>query len=374
MEEERLLAAREAIAEADREMARLFEKRMQAAAEIAAYKRERGLPILDAAQEKRVIERDLGYIETDALRGLYVQFIRGVMDVSKKYQRRLMEGMRVAYSGVEGAFAHIAARRIFPEGVLIPCADFPSAYAAVEAGECDVCVLPVENSYAGEVGQVLDLMFTGSLHVTGMYALPVTHHLLGAPGATLADVRRVVSHPQALAQCAAYIRRRGLESLPAANTARAARQVGEAKDPALAAIASRETAELYGLTILDEDINDSGLNSTRFAVFSRAENRELPAQASGFLLQFTVNHIAGALAQALQVIGGHGFNMRTLRSRPMKDLPWHYYFYAEVEGDDRGEAGRRMLDELRACCNQLKVAGRYAADILLEDTKEEMRP
>ena len=367
MEENRLLEARAAIAAADREMARLFIQRMEATREIAAYKRERGLPILDAAQEARVIERNLAYIPMDDLREPYMQFLEGAMTASKSYQRRLLEGVRVAYSGVEGAFAHIAARRIFPEGTHVACADFQSAYEAVEKGACDLCVLPVENSYAGEVSQVTDLMFIGSLHVTGMYALPVTHHLLGLPGAELSGVRRVVSHPQALSQCAGYIRRQGLETVQASNTARAAQYVRQSGDASLAAIASRETASLYGLRVLAEGINDSGLNSTRFAVFSRAENREIPARAAGFLLLFTVNHVAGALAAALNVIGSHGFNMRALRSRPMKDLPWNYYFFAEIEGDDRSDEGRSMLAELAKHCNIFKIAGRFGAEVVLKE-------
>lgn len=367
MEEGKLTEARAAIGEADREMARLFVRRMEAVREIAAYKRERGLPILDAAQEERVVRRNLEYIESEELRDLYVRFLRDTMRISREYQRRLTEGCRVAYSGVEGAFAHIAVRRIFPDAVPVSCLDFQSAYESVERGECDFCVLPVENSYAGEVGQVTDLMFTGSLHVTGMYSLPVEHCLLGLPDCDPAEIRRVVSHPQALSQCAEYLRRRGLETEQASNTARAAQTVQQRGDPTTAAIASRETAGLYGLKILAEKINESDLNATRFAVFSRAENREIPARAAGFLLLFTVNHMAGALAGAVRVIGQHGFNMRVLRSRPMKNLPWQYYFYAEIEGDDRSGEGRQMLRELEQHCNILKTAGRFGPEIDLKD-------
>ena len=370
MDDDRLRQAREEIADVDREMARLFQRRMEAARVIADYKRERGLPILDASQERVVIERDLAYIEEDELRGLYVQFLTHLMDLSKTRQRRLMGGMRVAYSGVEGAFAHIAARRVFPDAETVACADFQAAYEAVERGDCDVCVLPVENSYAGEVGQVTDLMFNGTLYVTGMYALPVTHHLLGVPGATLDGIRRVVSHPQALSQCAGFIRRHGLETQQASNTARAAQSVIQAGDRATAAIASIETARLYGLSVLAQGVNESGLNSTRFAVFSRAENRRVPAQAAGFMLLFTVNHTAGALAQAVSAIGRHGFNMRVLRSRPMRDLPWRYYFFAEIEGDDRGEAGQAMLAALKAHCHSLKLVGRFGPEIVLKEAEE----
>ena len=368
MDDDRLRLAREEISDVDRDMARLFQRRMDAARTIAAYKRERGLPILDAAQERVVIERDLAFIEQEELRGLYVQFLKQLMDISKVYQRRLMGGMRVAYSGIEGDFADIAARRIFPDAETVARADFQAAYEAVERGACDVCVLPVENSCAGEVDQVTDLMFNGTLYVTGMYALPVTQHLLGVPGATLGEIRRVVSHPQALSQCAGFIRLHSLEAVQAANTARAAQSVIQAGDRSTAAIASIETARLYGLSVLAQGISESSLSATRFAVFSRAENRQ--AQAAGFMLLFTVDNTAGALARAVSVIGQHGFNMRVLRSRPVRDLPWRYYFFAELEGDDRSKAGQAMLAALKPHCHSVKIVGRYGPEVILKKVEE----
>lgn len=365
MNDELLKQARENIAEADREMARCFIKRMEASRAIASYKQERGLPILDKAQEQAVIERGLRYLGSKELEEFYIPFIKSVMEASKQYQRRLLAGEKVAYSGVEGAFAHIAARRIFPQAQAVSYPDFPSAYSAAQSGECDFCVLPIENSYAGEVGQVTDLMYTGDLHVTGMYTLPVAHHLLALPGADLKSIRRVMSHPQALSQCAGFLSRQGCETIQASNTARAALEVVSSGDRTLAAIASIETAKLYGLDVLARNINDSGLNATRFAVFSRAQSLEIPARAAGFLLIFTVIHTSGALAEALGAIASHSFNMRSLRSRPMKDIPWQYYFFAEIEGDDRSERGQKMLKELKEHCTFLKVAGRYDREINL---------
>ena len=263
---------------------------------------------------------------------------------------------------MEGAFAHIAAERIFPDGTKVPYPSFESAYEAVEKGECDAAVLPIENSFAGEVGQVLDLMYTGPLHVNGVYDLSINQNLLGVPGASVTDIRTVLSHPQALSQCGAYIRKHGYDAVSTANTALAAQKVANDRDTSVAAIASRETAELYGLQILDHDINESSSNTTRFAVFSRVEDRPKEKQAGGaFLLLFTVKDEAGGLAKAVNVISAHNFNMRVLRSRPMKNLPWHYYFYAEVEGDDRSAEGRGMISALRGVCPSLKVAGHYTA-------------
>ncbi len=354
--------AREEIRAADREMAALFRKRMQAVREIAAYKKEHGIPVYDGQQEKRVVERNLSLVPDPELRGYYLQFLEDTMAVSKRYQRDLNEGIRVAYSGIEGAFAHTAARRLFPEGKPVPFASFDAAYGAVVSGDCACAVLPIENSYAGEVGQVMDLMFRGSLYVNGVYDLTVSQNLLGRPEAVLSGIRKVISHPQALGQCAEYIRRHGFEEIICYNTAEAARQVAEGTDPSLAAIAAAETAEIYGLRILEKDINESRFNTTRFAVFSRVETYDAQDRDAGtFLMMFTVGHVAGALARAVNVIGKYGFNMRILRSRPMKDLPWQYYFYAEAEGDERSENGRKMLEELAGQCEMLKVVGRYAA-------------
>lgn len=354
--------ARQEIREVDEAMAALFVRRMEAVKTVAAWKKARGLPILDKTQEARVMDRNSALVADPELRSFYVRFLQDVMDASKRYQHRLVEGARIAYSGVEGAFAHIAARRIFPDGRLVSYASFEDAYRAVEDGESDCAVLPIENSYAGEVGQVLDLMFSGGLYVNGVYDLAITQNLLGAPEASLSDVRAVVSHPQALAQCRNYLRARGFAERSASNTAVAAQTVAESGDKSLAAIASAETAALYGLKILDHDVNESRANTTRFAVFSRAERPSTGSRDSGaFLLLFTVKDEAGGLAKAINVISAYGFNMRVLRSRPMKKLPWHYYFYVEAEGDDASEDGHRMLAALRGACPMVKVIGRYTA-------------
>jgi len=363
--------AREAINDIDRQMAKLFSQRMEAVKAVAEYKRERGLPVLDAQREQAVVERNSALVADSEIRSYYVGFIQNAMLLSRQYQHRLMEGLKVAYSGVEGAFAYIAAKRIFPEGQLVSCADFQAAYDAVTNGDCDCGVLPIENSYAGEVGQVLDLMFRGSLYVSGVYTLRITQNLLGVPGASLADVRQAVSHPQALSQCEGYLRKHGIGTIAETNTAMAAKRVAALGDPSVAAVASAETAALYGLEILDHDINESALNSTRFAVFSRAENRDHSNRDEGkFLLFFTVRNVAGALAKAINVIGEYGFNMKVLRSRPMRELAWQHYFYIEAEGDETSENGRAMLAQLAAHCDMLKVVGHYSMEVDLKGSDE----
>ena len=353
---DQLQQAREEIDRVDKEMAQLFVRRMRAVEMVSDYKREHGLPIFDAAREDAVVAKNSARVEDEDLRPYYVEFLQDTMKASRHYQRKRLEGMKVAFSGIEGAFASIAAGRIFPDAERLPCPDFKSAYDKVVHGDADVAVLPIENSTAGEVAPVLDLMFSGSLFVTGVYDFSITHHLVGVPGAKLADVKTVVSHPQALSQCAGFLRDRKVATIPAENTAIAAKSVMEDGDPTVAAVASEETAKLYGMEILARAINETGLNTTRFAVLSRSALGEKGA-GKHFILMFTVRNEAGFLARAINVIGSHGYNMRCLRSRPMKEILWQYYFYIELEGDLETPEGSKMLSELSDYCEKLKVLG-----------------
>ena len=354
----RLEEARKTINKVDAQMAELFVERMRAAELVYAYKKEYGLPILDAKRENVVIERNASAIEDEVLRGYYIDFLRDVMAVSRAYQYRMQSGLKVAYSGVEGAFAHIAAGRIFPVANRIPYRDFALAYDAVVRGESDFAVLPIENSYAGEVGQTIDLLFTGTLYVNGIYELKICQNLLGVPGATVADIRRVTSHPQALSQCHDYIALHGFTTEEASNTAIAAKTVAESGDKTLGAIASVETAELYGLQVLDTNIHKSAENTTRFAVLSKVR-ANTPAYTNSVLM-FSVKNEAGTLANAIGIIGKYGYNMTALRSRPLKDHSWQYYFYIELDGSTDTDDGRQMMRELGAVCDKLKLAGTFA--------------
>ena len=363
----KLETARQEINRIDAEMARLFEQRMQAAKLVAEHKMERGLPIKDAAREAALIERNSAYIEDDTIREYYTQFLRGTIDVSCDYQRRLMQGLRVAYSGVEGAFAHISAGRIFPNAERVSHRDFRSAYDAVRLGKCDCAVLPIENSYNGEVGEVMDLLFFGPLHVNGVYELSIRQNLIVVPGTHLEEIRQVLSHPQALGQCSGYIHDHGWQAIEYANTALAAEHVAKLGDKTVAAIASEETAALYGLEILQPNINASRQNTTRFAVVSRTENRSLGKNMGDhFMLVFTSRNEAGSLATALDILGNkYGYNMRTLRSRPVKELLWEYYFYLEAEGDIFSPKAQQMLRELEPFCDRIKVIGTFSRHAIL---------
>ncbi len=353
----KLEAAREIINEVDAKMAELFVKRMRAAELVAEHKKEHGLPILDQKREDAVIEKNSALIEDEALKGYYIDYLKHMMSISRAYQYRLQSGMKVAYSGVEGAFAHIAAGRIFPGGNRVSYTDFKAAYTAVVNGECDAVVLPIENSYAGEVGQTIDLIFSGGLVINGIYELEIHQNLLGLSGAAVEDIKKVTSHPQALSQCHDYIKMRGFDAEESTNTALAAKAVAESGDKTLGAIASVETAEIYGLKVLEANINKSGENTTRFAVLSKI-GASTPTFSSSVIM-FTVKHEAGSLAGAISIIGKYGFNMTALRSRPLKKHSWQYYFYIEIDGRTDTENGANMLAELSNVCDKLKVVGTF---------------
>ena len=374
MEEQKdnlLAEAREEINTVDRQMAELFCRRFRAAEKVAAYKKSRGMPVLDPKREREVIDRNAALIEDETLRAYYVCYLRSMMALSRQYQHRLLEGERVAYSGVPGAFAAQAAATIFPDAVLIPHSDFAAAYAAVESGECECAVLPLENSIGGDVTQVMDLAFSGSLYVTGVYELEIEQNLLGIPGASIDGIRKVVSHSQALSQCAPYIREKGWETEEAVNTAVAAKAVAEAGDPSVAAIATREAAERYGLSVLASNIGAANTNTTRFAVFSRVMRQPHPTDGR-FLLFFTVRHQAGALGRAIDAIGGTGFNLRALKSRPTQKTNWSYYFFAEGEGNLYDEDGKKMLHDLGKVCESLRVLGSYEKEISLKSARADV--
>ena len=272
---------------------------------------------------------------------------------------------RIAYNGIEGAFASIAARKIFPNDTLVSFQDFRSAYQSVEKGKCDFAVLPIENSFAGEVSQVSDLMFHGSLFVTEVYELTVVQNLLGVKGTTIDSIKSVVSHPHALEQCSEFIREHGYQVVHASNTALGAKQVADQKDITLGAIASIETAKLYNLEVLEENINESEDNRTRFAVFSRYKKDEEERKDDDyFIMMFTVANQSGSLAKALNVIGDHGFNMTELRSRPQRRLAWEYYFFVEAQGSLLSEEGRTMVGELSEKCELLKILGSYQIKVV----------
>lgn len=175
---------------------------------------------------------------------------------------------KIAYSGIEGAFAHVVARRLFPDDLHVGFDGFKKTYNALLSGECDLAVLPVKNSYAGPVKEVEEILSEGKLNIDSEYTLPIVQNLLGVRGSRLDDIKKVISQIKALEQCDGYIREHGYEVIESPNTAMAARQVTRMQDMSVAAIASLEVAAIYGLKVLDEHINERDDNMTQFVVVS----------------------------------------------------------------------------------------------------------
>lgn len=266
--------------------------------------------------------------------------------------------IKVTYCGTQGSFSEIAAEKLFPKGDLVACPSFKSAYDLALRGDADAALLPIENSYAGEVAATVDLLYRGSLTIKDVYQMKIEQNLVGVKGATLADVTTVVSHPQALAQCAEYIAAHKFAEIVSENTAFAAKAVADKGSKNLAAIASRACAELYGLHVLAADIAESRENTTRFALFTRAAGEKRVGEH--LILLFAVGDRSGALAEALAIIARYGYNMKSLHSRPLKDRPWQYYFYVEAEGSGEEDA---LLSSLKDCCADVKIAGRFLPDL-----------
>lgn len=357
--------ARVKIEQIDEQMAHLFEERMQCAKAIAGYKQANGLPVKDLAREVSLIDKNSEYISDPELVGYYKNFLRSTIDISCNYQDYVMDGMKVAYNGVAGAYAHIASNRLFPNSKTKNYKSFKDAYKSVENGENECAVLPIENSYAGEVGAVIDLMFSGSLYINSVLDMEISHNLLAAKGTDISKIKKVYSHQQALNQCSEIISKYGWDTEECSSTANAAKLVSELGDDTIAAIASVEAGDVYGLDVLERSIQDSGNNTTRFAVFSKTQNMPKSNDKrldENFILMFTVRNQPGSLTQALNIIGSHGYNMRSLRSRPLKGLQWNYYFYVEAEGAINNENGQSMLNELSVICAKLRLVGAYFAN------------
>lgn len=356
--------ARLSINEIDKQMAELFKARMDAVKMVAEYKREHGLQVFDSQREAEVIKRNSDAFDDEVLKSYYVEFLRSNMEISKKYQHRILEGMRVAFSGVKGAFANIAANKVFPDAVAVAYPDFKAAYDSVVNGECDAVILPIENSFNGDVAGVMDLAFFGSLYINGIYDISIIQNLLAVDGAGIEDIKTVISHPQALGQCAPYIKKHGFETIEAVNTAFAAKKVAEMGRKDIAAIGSEEAAKEFSLKKIESHINESNNNTTRFAVFSRVAKQ--PSENDNhFIMLFTVTNEAGSLGKAISIIGENGFNLKALKSRPTKELIWNYYFFAEGEGNINSEKGKQMLSELKDKCDEIKVIGSFEKEIVL---------
>ncbi len=267
---------------------------------------------------------------------------------------------KVAFQGVEGAYSEEALRQFFgAEAEALPCPRFEDIFVAVERGQAEHGVLPIENAVAGSVHQAYDLLMDHDLRISGEIILRVRHMLMALPGTDPADLKRVRSHPQALAQCEHYLARHGLEPVPAFDTAGSARDLAQNPEPHSGVIASALAAELYGLEILDRGIEDLPFNYTRFFVLGNEDPHR--AQRSKTSLVFTTRHAPGALYDCLGEFAKRGINLSKIESRPRRNRPWQYLFYLDFEGHWQDPPCEAALLGLLRRSSLVKMLGSYPA-------------
>lgn len=265
--------------------------------------------------------------------------------------------MKVACLGQAGSFSQQAVIEYFGAAEIVACESFEAVFKSVAAGESDSAMLPIENSLVGSIHQNYDLLARHELFIAGEHLLRVRHCLIGLPGVTRNEITRVLSHPQALGQCAAYLRRLNATGEPAADTAGSVALVKAAGERNVAAIASRRAAEIYEMEILEEGIEDDPQNYTRFLVVAR--NPILPEGEAKTSIVFTLPNQAGTLYKAIDVFAQRGINVTKIETRPLAGRPWEHLFFLDFEGASHQTHVQEALMELGGSAPMLRVFGSY---------------
>jgi len=349
MELERI---RRGIDELDSMILDLLNRRAEKVIEIGRLKEAAGAQVLDPARERQVLDR-----LTSANRGpLSPAAVRDIFGAILAAHRLLEKQLVVAYYGRPGSFTHIAARRRFGAADLRPMDAISDVFTAVAKKEADLGVAPIENTTAGVVPLTLDALVESKLKICAEIYVDIEHYLL-SPCHSLEEVKRVYSHPHALAQCRIWLRSHlsGVEAIPVGSTARAAELVAAERDSA--AIGPALAGEIHGLPVLAARIHDQPDNRTRFFVIGHAQ-----AGISGrdkTSLVFSLSHRAGSLHRALGVFSNHQINMTFIQSHPTKQTPWEYMFFVDVQGHSDEDSLARALAELREYTLTLRVLGSY---------------
>ncbi len=371
---------RKQIDEIDRTLVPLFLRRMSVAAGVAEYKRRNGLPVLDPSRERALLEKlsDLAGEEFEEYtRTLYST----ILDLSRSYQHRMLDGesplyreitkaleqtdkvfpdrASVACQGVEGAYSQIAAERLFSVPNISFCRSFEGVFDAIESGLCRYGVLPIENSTAGSVKRIYDLMIDRKFRIVRTVRIKIDHNLLAKKGVALSEIREIISHEQAISQCSEF-----LASLPGVkitrveNTAAAARMVAESDRRDLASLSSRSCATQYGLAVLGSAVQNNGNNHTRFICITN--QTEIYPGADRTSLMVVTPHKPGALYRILSRFNALGINLLKLESRPIPDRDFEFMFYFDLEASVYSPKLARLFAELEAECDEFSYLGSYS--------------
>ena len=374
MDLEQLRAQLDAI---DGQLVRLYEERMAICRQVGEYKIETGRKVFDRAREEAKLAsvRDMTH---DAFnRHAVTELFEQIMAMSRKLQYQLMsqEGrsgrlpflpveklesgkLRVVFQGAEGAYSQAAMVRFFGEQIESVHVDtFRDAMSAIDEGNADFAVLPIENSTAGIVSEIYDLLVEFENYIVGEQILRIEHCLLGVPGAKLSDVRTVYSHPQSLMQSSRYLSGRAWQQISMPNNAFAARKVAQEGRKDQAAIASEYAGQVYGLSVLEKPVNNVSSNSTRFIIVTN--QKIFRKDAKKVSICFEVRHESGSLYHLLSHIIYNNLNMTKIGSRPIEGRAWEYRFFVEFEGNLADSGVKNALRGLREEAMNLKVLGNY---------------
>ena len=367
------------IDEIDQQMVELFKARMEAASQVAEYKKEKGLPVLDAGRERALLGKiadQAGEELADYAQSMY----RTILSASRSYQNgkiglgsKVYNGIReaisatpnlfpqrptVACQGVEGAYSQIACDRLFKSPTIMYFQTFDHVFKAVESGMCQYGILPSENSTAGSVKAVYDLMLSHNFSIVRSARLKICHNLLTKHGTRLEDIKEVFSHEQAINQCADYLAGlKGVKVTVVENTAMASKMVAESERTDVAALSSRFCAELYGLKILQENVQDQDNNYTRFICISKRP--EIYPGADRTSLMMILPHKPGSLYNVLAKFYALNINLQKLESRPLPGREFEFMFYFDIEASVYAPEVERLFRDLEAESEQLRYLGTY---------------
>lgn len=372
-----LLELRNELDGIDKQIVELYERRMNVCGQVAEYKIETGKRVFDKEREKQKLEAVRALTHNDFNAYGVTELFEQIMAMSRKLQYRLLaehdsvgklsfskvdhfdtSKCRVVFQGAEGAYSQAAMIQYFGEGVNCFHVDtFRDAMLAIDEGSADFAVLPIENSSAGIVSEIYDLLVEFENYIVGEQIIPINHCLLGCAGTKISDIKTVYSHAQSLMQSAHYLQEKGWQQISMKNNAFAAQKVAEDKNPTEAAIASEYAAKVYGLEILEKGVNDLKENSTRFIIITN--QKVFSKDASKISLCFEVNHESGALYHALSHLIYNGLNMTKIESRPLEGRNWEYRFFVDFEGNMEDSAVKNALRGLREETRNMKILGNY---------------
>lgn len=369
---------RKRIDEIDKQLVELFKERMKCASDVADYKREKKMAVYDKARENAKLETLSGMAEDRFMKRSLKELFSQIMSISRKYQYQLLKqrdryienyfqeveeleiypDTRVVYQGVEGAYSQMAAEEFFGKEIDSYHVDkFNDVALALNRGDADYGILPIENSSAGNVEGNYDILLKNDICVVAEIILEIKHALIGLPGAKKEELKVVYSHPQGLMQCRDYLEAMDVKGISVSNTALAVKKVKEEGDIFQGAIASEKAAEIYGLEVLEHHVNDVRTNATRFLILSK--KRQYKKGADKVSISFSLPHESGSLYNVLSHLIFNDLSMTNIESVPLREAEWEYRFFIDVTGNLKDPAMRNALKGIREEAVDFKILGNY---------------